>query len=532
MTATAPAHETVCLSPRALKERFLPFDTLARRPTLWIGLTCLLAWIDLLFCFEGALRDQVTEAGGLVHDPLFLAATLTLAVVLVAGALPPARAQERDPRERTPREKALDLGAALVGCTASAGAALLAALLPASFWLLPALLGIVLGLCMARGLLAWGTALTRLDLRAALLVASAAACLRWLVVVGALYTSGGARIALVGALPLVSAAALEYDYARHAARRTVWRVDRHTDRTGRIPHKPRIPQEDAAAKAPAPRLPHGLIRLAAAAGIFLFVAQFMWCYFIKALDGRLDVGLFPAMFATVAAVVALVGLGCCLLMERQHAYRLELYYRAAFVFCLCGVAATGVAATVVEQAELFMAYALVYVGFSLLGPALWMLAMGYVCLCGVAARRALGLVLGGQYAGMFLGFLGAQLLVSSASPLAERITTPVVVLACVLAVALAYTTLFPERDLLELAPVLFGITRPSVEQRCRELAVGYGLTPREEQVFVLLAHGRDTGFICEELGIARNTVNVHRKAVYAKLGVHTQQELLDLVETE
>ena len=46
----------------------------------------------------------------------------------------------------------------------------------------------------------------------------------------------------------------------------------------------------------------------------------------------------------------------------------------------------------------------------------------------------------------------------------------------------------------------------------------------------MLARGHDVGFVCAELCISRNTANAHRRAVYAKLGIHSQQELLDVVE--
>lgn len=38
------------------------------------------------------------------------------------------------------------------------------------------------------------------------------------------------------------------------------------------------------------------------------------------------------------------------------------------------------------------------------------------------------------------------------------------------------------------------------------------------------------GYISATLYIARNTVNAHRKNIYAKLGIHSQQELLTTVE--
>ena len=37
-------------------------------------------------------------------------------------------------------------------------------------------------------------------------------------------------------------------------------------------------------------------------------------------------------------------------------------------------------------------------------------------------------------------------------------------------------------------------------------------------------------FICAELYISRNTANAHRRAIYSKLDIHSQQELLDIVE--
>ena len=106
----------------------------------------------------------------------------------------------------------------------------------------------------------------------------------------------------------------------------------------------------------------------------------------------------------------------------------------------------------------------------------------------------------------------------------------VAVLVCITLLGVAYLLVFPERDLLSLSPLLFGLTSESLNQRCRQIAAEHCLTPRETEVFTLLARGRDVGFICEELCISRNTANAHRKAIFSKLGIHSQQELLDAVE--
>ncbi len=67
--------------------------------------------------------------------------------------------------------------------------------------------------------------------------------------------------------------------------------------------------------------------------------------------------------------------------------------------------------------------------------------------------------------------------------------------------------------------------------RTREIAEAYALTPREEEVFALLARGRNGAYIQEKLCISRNTYKTHSRHIYEKLVVHNQQEVIDLVET-
>ena len=72
----------------------------------------------------------------------------------------------------------------------------------------------------------------------------------------------------------------------------------------------------------------------------------------------------------------------------------------------------------------------------------------------------------------------------------------------------------------------------AIARRCDELAEDFGLTEREREIFAMLARGRNARFIMEEFVLSRNTVKSHIKHIYAKLGVHSQQELIDLVEGE
>lgn len=70
------------------------------------------------------------------------------------------------------------------------------------------------------------------------------------------------------------------------------------------------------------------------------------------------------------------------------------------------------------------------------------------------------------------------------------------------------------------------------EQRVATVAAAGGLSPRESEVFSLIARGRSVPFIAEQLVLSENTVNSHVRRIYRKLGVNSKQEVLDLLEDE
>ena len=57
------------------------------------------------------------------------------------------------------------------------------------------------------------------------------------------------------------------------------------------------------------------------------------------------------------------------------------------------------------------------------------------------------------------------------------------------------------------------------------------LRPRKRDI-LLLSRGRDRQYIHNLLYIAPSTVRTHTYNVYQKMGVHNQQQLIDIVEAE
>lgn len=165
-----------------------------------------------------------------------------------------------------------------------------------------------------------------------------------------------------------------------------------------------------------------------------------------------------------------------------------------------------------------------------------------LALCAVAARSASNALpsvawgFAAHYAGIGLGAQVGMYVtqVAGTESLLSRGIVAAIVAAVVLYTLLSIrdfgfdkTVASVERD--QPAVVVRVRYEDTVAARCRELVAEYGLTDRESDVFGLLARGNNTLRIQEELSITKNTLKYHTRHIYEKLGVHSQQELIDLL---
>lgn len=67
--------------------------------------------------------------------------------------------------------------------------------------------------------------------------------------------------------------------------------------------------------------------------------------------------------------------------------------------------------------------------------------------------------------------------------------------------------------------------------KCNALATRYLLSQRETEVLFLLAKGRNAAYIQERLYISEGTARTHMRHIYKKLNIHTQQELINMVDS-
>lgn len=93
---------------------------------------------------------------------------------------------------------------------------------------------------------------------------------------------------------------------------------------------------------------------------------------------------------------------------------------------------------------------------------------------------------------------------------------------------LGYIFLFTERDFDELSQLVD--ESDSLERSQVRIVERYGLSNREAEILAFALHGRTSERIAQELYISKSTVDTHLRRIYAKCGIHSRQELIDLAE--
>ena len=72
--------------------------------------------------------------------------------------------------------------------------------------------------------------------------------------------------------------------------------------------------------------------------------------------------------------------------------------------------------------------------------------------------------------------------------------------------------------------------RQNVEAACDAVADEYALSPREREILHYLGRGYGPRYLATILPIKENTIRSHVRNIYAKTDVHTQAELLVLID--
>jgi len=168
----------------------------------------------------------------------------------------------------------------------------------------------------------------------------------------------------------------------------------------------------------------------------------------------------------------------------------------------------------------------------------WILVSNMVYWRRLPAIRTFGAARATVIGSILLGWIAGFAATRGLAPTSGQLTIYALIMVFILVISTVMV--LSERDILELsssaAEHVASVAEESEKvagqwrQRCKRVAEKYGLSTREEEVLMLLAKGRSLAVIRDTLGIASGTVRTHVYHVYQKVGVHSRQELLDLIE--
>jgi DNA-binding CsgD family transcriptional regulator len=269
-----------------------------------------------------------------------------------------------------------------------------------------------------------------------------------------------------------------------------------------------------------------LLRTAGVIVIFWFIFTYLREYAVPNDSGTLSGSYFFTI--AVGAVVAIALIGIFLGNTRQVSF-FAVYKTMAPLTCISLLLALLLPAELTQ-----VAYSPGFACLVSFDANIWILSVKLYRGKRASKTRAVGIFRFAIQVGGFLAASFAPLLLS----LDMHLVIPVLMTALVCTLLFSSSeTVFLTATNKKLESLANTESSESTEgadyqMRCKQIVEQFGLSEREREVLEYLGRGRDLPFIRDKLYISRNTVNTHVKHIYSKFGIHSKQELIDLIENE
>lgn len=206
-------------------------------------------------------------------------------------------------------------------------------------------------------------------------------------------------------------------------------------------------------------------------------------------------------------------------------FKFSHVYRVFFLLALVGV--LGIQLTLYPAAAPLF-YSLNGAAFQTVNLVFWPIALYASHRLG-EPLRILAVVSGLWTLGPALG-IGAGTVLGAVG-IAGPQTVTLLVIASVMVIVISYTYVFSETDADFLADSL-PPRRRVFRERCEQVADRFSLSPREREVMMLIATGKDMPAMQEILVLSKSTISTHREHLYQKMEIHSKQELIALIDAE
>ena len=207
----------------------------------------------------------------------------------------------------------------------------------------------------------------------------------------------------------------------------------------------------------------------------------------------------------------------------------EVVYRLITTFLLIGALLLPVP-LLFPEVPAFVPLSIDVAAFQCLGMGMWILIAGLCRRYQTSCLFAFGIIRAAWAAGPLVGMLVGRWLWYGVGLDVQGAFTAAA--TCVLLIVLVNNFVFAERSLALALSIMPTDRKQRFQDRCRAVIERYGLTEREGEVMIMFAKGRNLPYVQEELCLSKSTVSTHRQHIYQKLGVHSAQEMIDLIQEE
>ena len=243
-----------------------------------------------------------------------------------------------------------------------------------------------------------------------------------------------------------------------------------------------------------------------------------------------DVAPYAVAQACITTLTAIGSIGVALVLITSKGIRgPEACYRLITTFLLAGALFLP-APMLFPNVPAYLPLAIDVGAFQCLGMGMWILIAGLCRRYQTSCLFAFGLIRAAWSAGPLVGMLiGRWLWYGIGLDIAGAFTAACM---CVLLIALVNNFVFTENTLARALSIMPTDRKQRFQDRCRAVIERYGLTEREGEIMIMFAKGRNLPYVQEELCLSKSTVSTHRQHIYQKLGVHSAQEMIDLIQKE
>lgn len=230
----------------------------------------------------------------------------------------------------------------------------------------------------------------------------------------------------------------------------------------------------------------------------------------------------------MATAVTIVSIGVTLAIVSSRSIRAPQICYRVFSFFLLLSALCLMVPIVFPAIPVSLPMAINAASFQCLNMMMWMLVCGVCSQHLDACVRTFALFRAAWAIGPFLGLLAGRFLFFG---LGYSLQSAFCASAgSVLLLFLMSSFVFTETKLSKALNIIPIERKRRFVEKCQAVIERYGLTEREGEIMVMFAKGRNLPYIMEELVLSKSTVSTHRQHIYKKLGVHSSQEMIDLIQ--